>query len=530
MRQSLGLRKLFRSPLALLMDEQGFGLSTATPVQQAIMLTMAKLPIPNELWMEEAVQRCFGGIAPCVGSLEEILVLSGVRGGKTLIAACGALWMSQKVDLSTTGGIKLQPGEIPRVSIVSARVDQAAAAFNYLKGALTKPGSPLNALLVEEPLSESLLVRHPSGAIIEICIVATASAGTSLVARWCAGVIFDEAPRMASEAEHAKRSLEEMVSGVRSRMLDGALIMYIGSPVGPVGLVYKVFESCFGKQNDSIFVVKARGPDMNPMWWTPERCARLKKKAPDDHRTDVDADFRDLETQMYAFASVIACMTRALKVIPPEDGKVYTATMDPATRGNAWTLLIGNTSDNIRHQINLAMQWIGSQAEPLSPRQTVKEAKEVLTPYRITTVTTDQYGADFLRDIMLEEGLGLNIVPFSGKNKFNMYNSVGMRMDACYLDLPNDETFRNDLLSVKKRVTTDEPKVVLPETLDGRHCDFAPPLALMCGRYLEETKESEKDERTVEEKLVHKEEQKLDWWELEKETYGGDDSEYPLDW
>jgi hypothetical protein len=517
------LKQLFRDPVELLTSEDGFGLKTATSVQKAIMYTMAKRQIPDDIWSDAAVQRCFGDVKPCAGSLEEILVMSGVRGGKTFLAAAGALWMSQTVKLDASGGIELKPGEIPRVSIVSARVDQAAAAFRYLKGALSNVGSPLNGLLVGEPLAESLIVRHPTGALIEICIVATASAGTSLVARWCAGVIFDEAPRMASEDEGAKKSLDEMVDGVRSRMLDNALIMYIGSPVGPVGLVYKMFTSYFKRPPTHVCVVKARGPDMNPFWWTPERCKKMEK-FPDTYRTDVDANFTDLETQMYASVSIDAAMTRTMMVVPPEDGKTYTATMDPATRGNAWTLLIGNTEDNKHFQINLAHQWIGSQSEPLSPKQTMKEARdEFLIPYRITTVTTDQFGADFLRDIMLDLGLGLRVIPFSGKNKYNMYNSVSLRLNAACIELPPMPEMRNDLLSVKKRVTTDEPKVVLPETTDGRHCDFAPPLALMCGNYIEENKEEEKDERPVEVKMAHAVEQQLPWWEPEQENFGGDD-------
>lgn len=516
----LARKKLFASPVNLLMSRDGFGLSTATPVQQAIMATMGGQEPP--IW-DEVVEGAFGGVRPSPELLREILVMSGVRGGKTFIAACAALWMSQTVRLDAGSGMFLRPGEMPRISIVSARVDQAKQAFEYLKGALVS--SPvLEKLLMEKPLTESLIVRHPSGAPIEICLVATASAGTSLVARWCAGVIFDEAPRMASEQDGAAINLEEMVRAVRSRMLKGALIMYIGSPVGPVGYVYKLFTS-YWQKGGRVQVIKAKGPEMNPYNWTPEKCQELLESDPDAHRTDVLAEFRDAETAMYSSTSVHAATRTEPKVLPPDDTKTYSAAMDPATRGNAWTLIIAETSDNVRASVALAMQWIGSQAEPLSGWDVLAEMKPILDSYRVHTVKTDQFAVDFIRDIALRLGFGISAIPFTGKNKMQMYESVRVRLDAGYLDLPPDDDLRNDLLSVKKRVTTGDPKVVLPETADGRHCDYAPALALLCGTYIEESKQPDKDERPVEVRLAQEAEIE---WNPEKEYYGDDPRDHDV--
>jgi len=520
--------ELFKSPVALLMEPDGFGLETATPVQQAVMWTLGKRDIPDELWADEAVQRVFGGARPCAGSLEEVLLLSGVRGGKTFIAACAAFWMSQTVRLDTGSGMYMRPGEMPRVSIVSARLDQAQAAFRYLKGALTKQG-PLNDVLVGDPLADSLVVRHPTGVPIEICVVATASAGTSLVARWCAGVIFDEAPRMASEGEGAVLSLEGMVEGVQSRMLDNALIMYIGSPVGPVGKVYKLFQSFFGK-TDVVCAIRARGPDMNPYYWTPERCEKLKRN-PDVYRTDVEALFRDLETAMYSSTSVEAAMRDEPKVVPYEEGRTYSASMDPGTRGNAWTLLIADTTDNLKTRVSLAMQWIGSQAEPLSPWDVLTEMKKILLEYRVVTVKTDQFAVDFIRDIAFKIGFGIEHIPFTGKNRMGMYESVRLKLDAGYLELPRDDALRQDLLTVKKRVTTGDPKPILVETADGRHCDYAPALALLCGTYIAESELVQETIVPVEVRMAAEtEHQELAWWETEPERFGNDGVDEVTDW
>ena len=54
--------------------------------------------------------------------------------------------------------------------------------------------------------------------------------------------------------------------------------------------------------------------------------------------------------------------------------------------------------------------------------------------------------------------------------------------------VPADVYFHNreDLLRVRKRVGNGTANVVLPETTDGRHCDYAPSLALAMSRWLKE--------------------------------------------
>lgn len=484
----LGIAGIFPSleELVTTAKPEGVGVTTATPVQRAIMCVLEGKPVRDELWDDPwenfAVRQTFGGVRP--EQRDEAFIMSGVRGLKTVMAVCAAICMTQRVAFPS----ELVAGEEPRVNFVSERKDLADAALGYLKG-FVRTIPALQRILVEEPTdgSDSVRLRHPSGVPIEIKVVAAARAGATLVSRWCAGILFDEAPRMASD-EDSVRGIQEMLKAVRSRMLPGAMVMFVGSPVGRIGPMYKIFSDNWQKPAAPVIVAKAQGPWLNPIWWTPARCAALKIKDPDAHLTDVLAEFRDVETSFFA-SSCIDMAVRADPLIrPPEPGRKYTAIIDPATRRNSWTFGIADTTDNVRFRVMMAMQWQGTPSTPLRPTAVFREMKPILDGYGIQTVISDQWAADAMRDIALTHGIGLSSITITPKLKMAMFQSLRVRLDSGLLELPPVPELRDDLVNVRLRISrSGDPIIVLPETTDLRHCDYAAMLGLLCGSYIEES-------------------------------------------
>jgi hypothetical protein len=478
--------KLLNDPELLLTDPSGFGVVGATALQRAIAWVMCCGYCPDRLWAEPDVVEGFGGVRP--GKSNEMGVFAGIRGGKTLMAALAVVFATQNIDLSKGRGAHLVRGEVPRVSIVSVSKDQAQSAYNYIRGAVE--GSPaLAGLLVGRPTSDTITLRHPSGREMEICVVAGSKGGSSLVGRWCAGVIFDEAPLMALE-DDGLVNIRDMVTNVRPRMLSGAKILYIGSPWGNDGFIYNVCQDNFGKADQKVIVVRARGDRLNPVAWTEEEQTLLREKDERSYRVNFLAEFMDPESAMYSSSSVDSAMKRSELVVPPEPGKRYTAAMDPGTRGNAWTFGIAETQDNVRYNVVLVRQWRGG-AVPLVPSEVFAEMAVDLEAYGCKeSCKTDQWSVDAMRELALQHGIGLSLTTITAANKTKLYESVKVRLDEHLLELPPEPTLRSDLLNVKKRVSADGGfKVVLPETNDGRHCDYAAMLALLCGDYLQSSGE-----------------------------------------
>jgi hypothetical protein len=454
------------SPLA-------FGLTTASDLQRAIC-RVADGKHLEELAKCQTVKAAFGDVAALPpGRCRELYVMSGIRTGKSLIAACAAFHMAMTCDVSS-----LRPGEVPRVSVVSLKKDLADVILNHLVGSI-QASKLLSSFLIGDPSGDGIMLRHPSGMPVEVSVVAGSRAGSSLVARWSAGVVFDEFPRMIGGDEGVV-NFDDMRQAVIGRLLKGCMLWGIGSPWAPFGPAYEMFNQHWGKPTDKRIVVKAPAPAMNPVYWTPERVAQIRAQDANAAKTDVDAEFASPEEALFSAESIRRC-TRTEPVVPFSEGNTYMAAMDPATRGNGWTLAIA-TRERGKVVICRAVEWMGARDAPLDPKAVLEEAAQILGDYRLTTVHSDQYFGDAL--IALGRDVGLNIVQwrFVERERAERYLTIRARMDREELELPPVPTLRTDLLHIRKRVTPTGMGVTLPLTSDGRHCDWGPTLMLVASK------------------------------------------------
>ncbi|HYE92356.1 MAG TPA: hypothetical protein VEA38_15105, partial [Terriglobales bacterium] len=459
-----------------LTNELAFGLTTASPLQRAICRIADGKPL-GKLALDPAVQRAVGNVLalPHGKRPRELAILSGIRVAKSLIAACLAVHWALTCDLS-----KLGPGEIPRISIVSLIKDLADVVYNHIAGRMKQ--SPLLApFLAAEPSGESILVRHPSGRLVEIKVVAGSRAGATLVARWSAGCIFDEFPRMVG-GDDAVVNWKDMHDAILLRLLPGAQIVDIGSPWAPYGPAYDMVHEHHGKPTEALVVIRAPAPDMNPVFWTPER-VEAAKTDPDAYRTDVLAEFASPEASLFNAATVDACFRKEPAVLAPVPGHTYFAAMDPATRGNGWTLVVG-TREGGRTRIVLAKEWRGNKAAPLDPAEVLAEIAGTLAAYGVDSVDSDQWMGDALVSLGDQVGLSIVICRYTERQRAEMYLAARTRLESGEIELAPVPRLRSDLLQVRKRVTPAGVSVVLPQTSDGRHCDYAPALMLVLARIL----------------------------------------------
>jgi hypothetical protein len=232
-------------------------------------------------------------------------------------------------------------------------------------------------------------------------------------------------------------------------------------------------------------VIKAPGPAMNPHWWSKERCSRLKLADPVAYQTDVLAEFADAEESLFPSNLIVQSTRRGLRDLPHTPGNSYAAAIDPATRGNAWTLVVA-TRQGDRKVIATARQWQGSSMEPLRPREVLEEIAGILRNYELDWCYTDQFAADALRDIAGDSGLTLSVEDWTAKEKVRLFNNLATQMaDGC-VELPPDEQLAKDLKVVKRRATQNGVTIVLPKTSDGRHADYAPALARVLSKWLDD--------------------------------------------
>lgn len=472
--KSMTLEMLFTHPGA-------FGVTTATPLQRAICRVADGQPI-GDLAKHPDVVAAMGDVTKLRGRPRELLVLAAIRTAKSLMAAAIATRAAMTCDLS-----KLRPGETPRVSIISLDKDKARAVFDHLVGTLmSKPA--LRGLMVGEPSADAVTLRHPSGKPVEVMVVAGSKAGGSLVARWSAGCIFDEAPRMNGE-EDGVVNYDDAHRAVLGRLLPGAQIVAIGSPWAPRGPIYDAVQEFWKSPTESLVVVRGTGPAMNPYWWTPARCEELRQTSEQAYRTDVLGEFADAESTLIPQEQIERAARKSPERIAWADGHQYVAAMDPAVRRNAWTLVVCTRryyedAGKQRLCVVLARQWIPTAAAPLEAEEVVAEIARTLAEYKLEQVWTDQWASDVLRSIGHRHGLNIVRDEANGPRRVEMYESLRTRFADDGIEIPDVPNLRADILGIRKRVTMSGLAIELPRTADGRHADYAPALALAASKGL----------------------------------------------
>lgn len=487
-----------------LTDRHAFGLTTATDVQRALCRVADGQPL-RELALSAEVKAALRSVDMPLQKPKEVFVLSGIRTAKSLTAACGAFHMAMTCDVSS-----LRVGEVPRVSVVSLKKDLGDVVMNHLVGSV-KSSDLLRPFMIGEPRGDGLMLRHPSGCPVEVMVVAGSRAGGSLVARWSAGVIFDEFPRMVG-GDDGVVNWDDSRDAAIGRLLNGCQMWHIGSPWAPYGPAYEVVTEHWGHPTPDRVVLRAPATAMNPFYWTPERVESAKRAGV--YRTDVLGEFAAPEEALFSSESIDRC-TRAVEVIGPRPGNTYYAAMDPATRGNGWTLCIG-TREGGKTIIVKACEWRGTREVPLDPGDVLAEIAGILSAYRVTSVHTDQAMGDALVTLARQVGLSLVSWTLNANDRARRYLAIRTRMDSNELELPPIRQMRTDLLHLQKRPTPGGMNIVLPLTGDGRHCDYAPSLMLVLSKMLPEpdrteTKYVDPETRRMREEFLRRVNGNKDW-------------------
>jgi len=470
----------------LLTSPDYFALEKATPTQRAAFRAIEGRPL-GELWRYQRVREAFRNVRPPEVKPFEFIWLAAIRGAKSLLASAAAFKMAMTVDCSDC----LVSDEI-RIPIVSVDKDKARQTWQHL--AATMQARPkLARYLVKEPTLEgSVLVRRPDGRIVEILVTAGRRAGSSLVSRWLAGVVFDECARM-QDAEDAVVNIEHNRQAVIGRIRPGGQIIYPSSPFQPDGPIYNWTTEFWGKPTQDLIVMRAPGKSVNPAYWTDERIEQLRRRDPIAYRTDYLAEFADSEYGAFSADDIDACMRQSDAALEPMPLHAYVATMDPATRSNAWTLMILTCTEappKPKYSIVLARQWV-PRGEKLSPLTVLNEIADTIRPYGLDEVYTDQWSVDALSELAStlqpaadgsSRSISLTEENRTREDRYDAMKTLQLMVEDRRLEFPRDPVLKQDLVRVRRRVTAAGIKFVLPRSGDGhRHADYVPALELAMG-------------------------------------------------
>jgi hypothetical protein len=459
----------------LLVSPDGFDLA-ASPLQLAIARAADGRRV-GAACDDEALERHFGCGRSRLGLVLPVLVVivAGVRSGKSLFAACAAVKSVCTADLG-----QLKSHEIARFAIIGPTTDNADATFKLLVGHVQ--ASPLlRGMVVGEPTQDTLVMRRPhDGRLVEIVVVAAHRGAVTLRSRWLVGFVLDEAALFGAEGEGAAVNAEEMLRGGEPRLVKGGQGWIITSPFGPAGLTWDMYKAHFGKPGRTL-VVHAPTQAMNPAFPV-EQIEEIRATKPDVAAREFDAEWLEPDTAMFPHAQLDAARRSAPFEEAPIPGAAYAAGQDPAAKANAYTLVIARAElvkgETKRIVVALCRQWVGSKKHPLDLDAVIGEVAAICARYGCKAVASDGYSADALKAIARRYQLTIDDHQSTTAETHERFEGARVLLAQDRVELPPDPVLLSDLKSVRRKALANHIRIDLPRTSNGRHCDYAPAFAL----------------------------------------------------
>ena len=286
----------------------------------------------------------------------------------------------------------LRPGEVPVILCLASDRDQAKIVHGYIAG-----------YFQENPVLRGLVARETGEGLdltTGISIVIGTNNYRAVRGRTVVCAILDEVGVWRSDAETAPDI--ETYTALTPAMVrvPGSMLIGISTPFRRRGLLYERCQAYFGKNDDTVLVVRGASPLFNPkvpqsiidadMARDPERAAAEWLA---HWRTDL-SDFigRDL---------LDAAVTPGITVRPPLGGVSYVAWVDASGgRGDAFTSAVAHAEGDA-----VILDAVYERRAPFNPIEVVAEVAELMQRYRIVSVTGDKYAADFCTETFASNGI-----------------------------------------------------------------------------------------------------------------------------
>ena len=391
-----------------------------------------------------------------VSGKRQLVARVGRRGGKSS-TLCRLV-----VTLALFGEHAIPPGDVGVTAFISTTRDEAAQRLRTIEAIL-------KALrLVHRPIENGLeLVGKPLAFKCFACSVASVSGFTGIA------IVADEVSKWR-DSDTGANPAKQVLAAVRPTMATqpNARSFLVSSPLATLDAHYDAFE-----QGETGFqcIAFAQTWVANPTL-TEDDCRALE---PDDatFRREYAAEpATELEESLLTAGEVDGCMRTEPFALPFVTNGRYVACTDPATRSDAWTLVVACREPGSRIvRIAKAVEWQARKGSPLSPEAILRAIAGELAPYGLNSVHSDQASADALTDIGRRVKLFVQTEAVTATMKLARADSFRVRVRAGEVELAPVDNLRADLLNVRRVVSRTGASILFPRVA-GRHCDFAPPV------------------------------------------------------
>ena len=352
-------------------------------------LTALKAAFGRPLTVEEA--EAFRAIAGerdlPAHKVRELWAVAGRRSGKSRMAAAIAIY------LALFQQYRLAPGEKGMALVIAGTTEQARVVFNYVRGFLE--ASP--ALQREVVAVKRYEVELRNGIVIGV----HPNSFRSVRGRTLCACIFEEVSFWRDESS-AQPDVETYTAVLPSLATTNGMLVGISTPYRKTGLLHAKWRDHFGVDADDVLVVQGASRVFNPTL-SDAVIAAQRAADPAAAGAEWDAEFRDDLSSFLDDQSIDAAVDHGRPLeLPPREGVVYFCFVDMSGgRHDLSTIAIVHAEGEGDERRYVADVIRGRKGDP---HAAVQEFVELAKCYRCSTVTGDNYAAEWVAGAFREAG------------------------------------------------------------------------------------------------------------------------------
>jgi hypothetical protein len=431
---------------------------TLSDAQETALRSLYGLPLTDA--QLEIYTRATGNGVYTPREYREATIIAGRRSGKSSrIAANVAVFEAcfRRHVLAT--------GERGYVVVLAATRRQATIVYSYVLARLE--GSPyLRKLLAAEPKIEEVELTNGISIVVQTANYRSIR-GLSIVCAIC-----DELAFWSDDISGANPA-EEVLKAVRPGMANfkNAKLIKTSSPWAKSGVVFSDFRD--RDKHPEMLVWRLGTREMNPSL-DPKFLDEEERRDPESFEREYNACFYESASAFLPADAVESCVVRGRTELPPKEGAYYTASLDAAFRGDAFSFaLVHSSGDKVVQDV--IRSWKGSKSAPVNLARTLAEITETLARYGVRKIHGDSFCSEPIRQSLKEKGIEFVQVTTLGSRAASLWNSLRTLIMGSRAELLDDAETLSELKKLELVVTSGGNERV--QAMQG-HDDRAVVLAL----------------------------------------------------